>query len=283
MTDTIKDRTFIIYCATFPNGKCYVGCTCQSLKTRIRIHLYNANHTKTGLVSNAITEFMIDQESQVTWDVIETIKGRTLAFEAEKKWILEKRSNERDFGYNETLGGLGMNGIVFSKETREKFSKVRKGRIVSDEAKAKFSASRKGVKLSPESLAKRRLLSIKKRGWTDEQRQKMSILKKGIPHTKEHCLHISIGKTGKSSSLKGKKRTPKDCEAIIKAVGKPIIVYDKNEDIVFISRSAIDCARRLGITFSAIYNTMKRQGRTKSGYRLEYLKQKQQENEIWKL
>lgn len=92
-----------IYCHIFPNGKRYVGQTKQEVQRRFGPN--GSNYANGGsYVWNAIQKY--------GWDNIEHIillEGLT-AEEAnhwEQKYIKEFRSNEREFGYNLTVGGEG--------------------------------------------------------------------------------------------------------------------------------------------------------------------------------
>lgn len=101
------------------------------------------------------------------------------------------------FLVNYTDGGEGMSNP--SKETLEKLSKKRKGRITSDEAKRKLSIAHKGKTLSADHKEK---LSLAKKGkpsaWkgkvaSPETRLKMRLAKLGKPSAK-------LGKTYKGIS-----------------------------------------------------------------------------------
>lgn len=95
-------------------------------------------------------------------------------------------------GYNSTLGGDGSLGRKVSEKTREKMSKLMKGRKRNPESVEKSARSRIGTKQSEATKAK---ISAGNKGRkvSDEAKKKMSLAKKGKPGT-------FIGKKHKEST-----------------------------------------------------------------------------------
>ena len=108
----MKERKYVIYAhINKANRKAYIGQTCQTLQRRWRD---GKGYTSNEYFTNAIKEY--------GWDGFEHIvlKENLTKSEAdfyEKLYIKEFKSDERQYGYNLTLGGEGM---IPSEETREK-------------------------------------------------------------------------------------------------------------------------------------------------------------------
>lgn len=105
--------------------------------------------------------------------------------EREQYWI--QYYNCIDDGYNISLGGSisPMLGRRHTKETIEKMSRIKTGKVTSEETRLKISKAQKGRKGIP---------------WTPELRvriMKSMAGKKKPPRTAEHCMAISAAKTGK--------------------------------------------------------------------------------------
>jgi hypothetical protein len=99
-----KESFGIIYKASFPNGKVYVGQT--------------AFH-------RAIKKYGVDS---IAWKIIDTAQSIEELNEREIHWIKALNSfAPNKHGYNMTLGGGGSTGCVPSEETRAKMSIARLG------------------------------------------------------------------------------------------------------------------------------------------------------------
>lgn len=114
---------YCVYVHTFPNGKRYVGITCQAPERRWKNgHAYQNQR----YVWNAINKF---GWHNIKHDVLYT--GLTM-FEAcaiERQLIADWRTMEKEFGYNIAHGGQhNMEGRHHSEETRKKMSESHKGK-----------------------------------------------------------------------------------------------------------------------------------------------------------
>lgn len=107
-----------IYKIEFPNGKHYIGLTTTSLKIRQSQHKKCAKGNDTQYLYNALRKYKIVD----TFELIEidTADSKEELCEKEMGYILMYNSFDREYGYNMTLGGEGVNGWVPSQEQRER-------------------------------------------------------------------------------------------------------------------------------------------------------------------
>lgn len=96
----------IIYCATFTNGRVYVGQTIQKLEERKSQHKWFATHHKDNFIFHrAIRKYGFDD---ITWETLEEhINNIEALNEREIFWIKEKNSYNKNnrLGCNMTPGG----------------------------------------------------------------------------------------------------------------------------------------------------------------------------------
>jgi group I intron endonuclease len=145
------ERSFgIIYKATFPNGKCYVGQTVGTLKRRTAEHL---RHAKDDLIFHkAIIKYGAES---VVWEEIDYADNIESLNEKEIFYIDFYNSfagNKK--GYNGTRGGDGKLACVHSETSKKKMSDAHKGKPLSAEHRAKIGAAGKGRVASDETRAK---------------------------------------------------------------------------------------------------------------------------------
>lgn len=138
-------RNFIVYKHTCPNGKVYIGITNQTVSKRWRNgkgYHHNAHFT------NAIKKYGWDNiKHEILFDSL----SETEATRKEIELIAEYKSNQREFGYNQSSGGEEHKGCKCSDQTKWAISNANKGKAaynkgvpMSEEQKKKVSASRKG-------------------------------------------------------------------------------------------------------------------------------------------
>jgi len=104
----------LIYLATTPNGKHYVGQT-TNLKNRIANHM----HGKT-LFAKAVKKY----KDEIVWTTIDYFHSQEEANLKENKWIMHYKSTERGLGYNLTFGGEGGKPTEAEKKRRGRLSKA---------------------------------------------------------------------------------------------------------------------------------------------------------------
>src|SRR5271157_4058673 len=126
------------------NYKCYVGKTSKTAQERWRVHCYEAKrHRACQSLYNAIRKY---GEAAFTIREIDNAETEAEANDLERAYILLYMTNNRDLGYNLTLGGDGVAGLKQSEETRQKRSVALRGRQLSDEHRRKLSEVQLGNK-----------------------------------------------------------------------------------------------------------------------------------------
>lgn len=201
-------NNYYIYKHTAPNGKVYIGQTCQKPENRFGKDGYRYNGCT--IFYNAIQKYGFDNFKH------EIIFDKLTQEEANKKeieLISEYRSNERDFGYN--LQDGGHNGSP-SEETRKKMSEWQIGKVLSDETKQKISKARSGQKDSEETRKKKsdghkgkilsdetkmKISESRTKRVTDEQIErikKIGASNKGKKHTEKSLKNMSESHKGKN-------------------------------------------------------------------------------------
>lgn len=150
MGETPK-RTFYIYCHTAPNGKRYIGQTCQEPERRwSNGHGYDTQqHFK-----RAIDKYGWDNFEHV---VLCSVSSKDDADFLERWFIAKYDTCNPDKGYNHALGGAGNTGGTWDDDRKMAFSEHMSGegnpmygRHHSPETIALISERRKGKPVSPE-------------------------------------------------------------------------------------------------------------------------------------
>lgn len=120
----------IIYCYKSPSGKIYIGQTTDE-KTR-RATFFNTDYHYGGkYIDSARLKY---GPKSFTYEVLVTVettkdKIKEVLDNLEMLYIKKYNSNDREFGYNLTIGGKTTLGYKFSEESKKKLSELRKGRV----------------------------------------------------------------------------------------------------------------------------------------------------------
>ena len=111
-----------IYKIEFPNGKVYIGLTTTSLKRRKSGHRKCAKGNDTRILYNALRKYTMED----TFELMEIDIAYTKEELCEKEilYIQMYNSFDKEYGYNMTKGGEGVNGWVRTQEQREKISEA---------------------------------------------------------------------------------------------------------------------------------------------------------------
>jgi group I intron endonuclease len=94
----------IIYKATFPNGKVYIGKTKKKLSDRVYHHIWLSGSKNKIIMSKAIKKYGSDN---IKWEIIEECISVDDMSSKEILYIKKYNSNNIEYGYNITEGGDG--------------------------------------------------------------------------------------------------------------------------------------------------------------------------------
>lgn len=111
----------IVYKATSPSGKVYIGITISTLKERIRTHLRGVKKDSKIPFHQAIRKYKLEN---MTWEIIDRANTWDELCKLEKKYI--KLFNSYSNGYNLTLGGEGTFGLQHDEEWCVQNAQIRK-------------------------------------------------------------------------------------------------------------------------------------------------------------
>lgn len=223
-----KERKYIVYRHTSPNGKVYIGITCTSAK--IRWGVSGKRYNKNILFYRAINKYGWDKFKH---EILLENQTKSCAIYAEKYLIRWYKSH--NISYNITDGGEGSLGFShkLSAESKEKLRQINLGHKFSKESREKMSKSHLGHKESEETKRKKSLKMTGKRH-TAETKAKISKIQSGRPKSKE---------------TKNKLRTILRENSPFK---KPILQYNLNNEFVAEYSSASEAARVLNLDSSGI-------------------------------
>jgi group I intron endonuclease len=145
---------YVVYQAlNVVNGKRYIGVTGQGLHAR-KIQHKSKSGTPITAFHHAICKYGWDA---FEWSTLCTCEDAALANRLEIQYIqdLKTRTNDRT-GYNQTEGGNGTVGYVFTTEDRAKMAKSSTGRPKSAETRKKLSKAFRGRRISESTKTKLR-------------------------------------------------------------------------------------------------------------------------------
>lgn len=196
----MQENNYCVYKHTSPSGKVYIGITSQEPERRWQ-NGFGYHHNKH--FTNAINQYGWEN---FTHEILFTNLSKEEACQKEIELIEFYKSNQREFGYNNSHGGEINVDYHWSDEQKEKLSKAKKGSIpwnkgskMSEETKRKISEVMKGRKHTEE--AKRKIIESKQ-NITEETRKKLSESHKGRKPSEEHKRRISEAKLLTSKAYK---------------------------------------------------------------------------------
>ena len=153
-----KDKG-IIYVATFPNKKRYVGQTLDPLKKRIFKHVNSAHNKKCNeyntKMGRAIRKY---GEDNIKWKVLYSDIDKGKLDQLEVKTI--KKYNSKENGYNSTDGGNGCLGYKHTEESKRRMSRMRKKLYKNNPSKIKRGEANGASKLTVKKVNKIRKLYL---------------------------------------------------------------------------------------------------------------------------
>ena len=140
----------IIYKATTPSGKVYIGQTTRSLEKRIKFHIYSSRYKKykaCHLFQKAILAY---GNENIKWEILEEVVSREELNQREIFWIDYYRCNAKKYwykyGYNLTAGGKQRSHYRLSETHKKRIGDSNRGRVFTE--KVRKSMGCKGGKPS---------------------------------------------------------------------------------------------------------------------------------------
>lgn len=230
---------YTVYMHTFPNGKRYVGITCQDVKRRWR----DGKGYEGQAVYGAILKC---GWNNVKHEVLFEGLTKEQAEEEEKALIKRYDTTSHANGYNVELGGNATGKV-------------------SDESKRKNSESHKGL------MAGEKHWNYGKH-WNESVRQKISEAHRGMKYSDATLRKKRARFSGKGNPMYGTKMPAEHKKklqaACVKACSKPVVCIETDE----VYDSAAQAQRETGICASTIGNVCNRKPKynTAGGYHLKY-------------
>lgn len=125
-------KEYVVYMHTVPNGRRYIGITCQNTERRWRGGMFYDYNRR---FFSVIVKYGWDN---IKHEILYSGLTKEQAETKEIELIAEYKTHDEEYGYNQTVGGTGAKGCSKSIETREKLSKANKGRKMSDSVREKM-------------------------------------------------------------------------------------------------------------------------------------------------
>lgn len=128
-----------VYCIeNLLNHKKYVGVTTKTINERFKKHKAQSREKKRQHLHKAMAQDGID--NFIIYEIDNTSSIEEL-YEKEKHWI--KTLDTKNNGYNETDGGEGSPGVIFTEERLKQMSKFTSERMNSSEERKRISETTK--------------------------------------------------------------------------------------------------------------------------------------------
>lgn len=231
----------IVYKATSPNGKIYIGITVASLKERIRIHLRDVRNGSRTPFHNAIRKY---EPENINWEIIDHANNWNELCSLEKKYI--KLHDSFKNGYNLTLGGEGTFGLKNKEEWCIQNSKIRKKFFEDPEnRKMQSLANKKAHQDNPNQAIQHKSFMIERYKNDSEREKTAEGMRKFLSeplNRKEHSIQRGA---------------------------KPFLVY-MNYEFVGEWLTQRECARELNLDYTKISSCLHGKRKSHSGYIFRY-------------
>lgn len=286
-----KSSSYTVYMHTAPNGKKYIGITCQSLAKR---------WGPEGFGYRECTRFWYAIKKHGWGNIVHAVIAEGLPEESaktlEKMLIAAHHTRDPLFGYNLTDGGDGMSGYrhppeakekirrantgkLVTAETRTKIAAAGRGRVFSDAARANMGASHIGAVASAEKKAKMSAALIgnknslgKKHSY--ETRMKQSDALTGRVFTEETREKMRAAKAGKHSNFQGCKHTEEAKARIREARNGGILGIEclsMDGIVIGLYSTSVKAEEATGIKNSSIRRACSGKSKSSGGFKWRYL------------
>jgi len=248
----------LVYKATFPNGKIYIGKTNQGLDKRKYDHFWLAKRSK-SLMARALVKYQDD----ISWEIVEDgIVGLELSNEREKYWIAKYGSNDKNRGYNLTDGG---DGGVRSEDAEKRRAQAVKKALKNPETRAKLSAK---TKQNWEKNRNKMSAAIKKSRSTPESRALTSLRSKETYASPEAKARLSDAIRKRYEDPEQRTKTSK---ANLTARAKAFSGLDPSGEYVGTWENKKTAAEELGIHYTGISSVLAGRLKHTHGYVFKYV------------
>ena len=233
----MEERNYTVYIHISPNNKYYVGITKQQVKRRWR---GGSGYKRNKNFYSAIQKYGWNAFQH---EIIASHLTKDEACKFEITLISALKSNQKDFGYNKSIGGEGSLGVSPTEEQRNKKREKLIGRKRPKEVCEQISLSKIGHKVSIET------------------KQKISNALIG---------HKASEQTKKKQSEAGKMRS-RSGRHDIKCVCRPILQYDKNGKFIRKWDSILEATNGLNFkSHGSMDNVLSVRSKTAHGFIFEY-------------
>lgn len=190
------------------NQKIYIGQT-NNIKRRLQQHSYGKDWKKC-IVSRAVRKYGWENFAV---EILESgVCSRSELSRLERIWIARFESFKIDKGYNQTLGGEGLDP---NDELKAKIAATWKGRPRSMQgkhhtwqAREKIASAKRGS-VTPADVRAKQSAALKGRVFSDQHRANISMARKGVkpktttkgrPKSPEHCAALAIAARRRSTA-----------------------------------------------------------------------------------
>ena len=247
------NRGYTVYAHIAPNGKMYIGATCQKCEERWR----NGSGYKGRKFYNAVKEFGWDN---IKHEIIAENLTEDEAYKKEKELIQLYNTTDERCGYNSSTGGkYGGSGVQFTDERKKTIGKrMHEFMMVNNHFKGKHHTE-KARKLMSENHYNccGENNSFYGKHHTEETKKKISESRKGI-----YC--------GEKASRYGAKDTQEQIERKRLLKSKPIDMYDMNKNYIKSFLNSIEAEKETGCNHSNITRVCKGKSKSIHGYIFRY-------------
>ena len=281
------EREYCVYMHRFPNGKVYIGQTCQKPE-----HRWSDGKGYKGcpLVESAIKKYGWGNVDHI---ILRDCLDSDEADKWERFFIDEYKSNQRECGYNLRTGGT--TGYRYTEEARSKMSKVQTGKKQSEETCKRHSEALKRYysshKVSDETREKLRKAALNqsrskpRNPMSEETKKKISEALKGRegrPLTEDEKKHLSEVAKCKPASVQmlaniaphhfkvGHQPSEKAMKTLREKFSKPVVQCDKDMSVIATYPSITSASAALGMSANAVGNAVRGYVKTAGGYVWRY-------------
>ena len=257
-------KTGIIYKATSPSGKSYIGQTISSLKNRKLRHFYDSKKYDYAF-SRAIKKYGIDN---FEWIIIYNNVKQNILNISEICAIYTYGTYYN--GYNSTFGGESIIGYRYSDEQKLKMSNSRLGH--KNHMYGKHHTIESKEKMSTRQKGKNNSFYGKKH--SKETKEKLLKAGLGRKHTEESKEKMSLKQRGKNHPMYGKHHTSGTKENISIKNGGKLFEMQKNGKLIARFINIRECSRKFNLQRSNVSACLHGRQKTHKGYSFVFVGQK---------